>query len=54
VGKVTSSRVRVDLWELLGKPTRIRGLRLATIGGPSAFDRILLGRTPQDLPASSR
>jgi hypothetical protein len=43
--------VRVDLWELLKKPTRIRALRLATIGGPGAFDQILLGRTPDDFPS---
>ena len=46
--------VRVDLWEILKKPTRIRGLRLSTIGGPAAFDQILLARTSGDLPAPSR
>jgi hypothetical protein len=46
--------VRVDLWELLQKPTRIRGLRFATIGGPAAFDQILLGRTPDDLPGATK
>lgn len=35
---------RVDLWEVLKKPQRIRGLRLAARGGPAAFDRILLSR----------
>jgi outer membrane protein assembly factor BamB len=46
--------VRVDLWELLKRPTRIRGLRLSTIGGPAAFDQILLGRTPDDLRSSRK
>jgi hypothetical protein len=46
--------VRVDLWELLKKPTHIRGLRLSTIGGPAAFDQILLGRTPDDLPSPKK
>jgi hypothetical protein len=46
--------VRVDLWELLKKPTHIRGLRLSTIGGPAAFDQILLGRTPDDLPGPGK
>ncbi len=41
--------VRVDLWELLQHPTRIRGLNLGTIGGPAAFDQIRLGRTRDDL-----
>jgi outer membrane protein assembly factor BamB len=42
--------VRVDLWELLKKPVRIRGMRLASRGGSAAFDQILLGRTKEDLP----
>jgi outer membrane protein assembly factor BamB len=42
--------VRVDLWEILKKPTHIRGLRLSAIGGPAGFDQILLGRAPEDLP----
>jgi outer membrane protein assembly factor BamB len=46
--------VRVDLWELLKKPTRIRGLRLGTSGGPATFDQILLGRTPDDLPTPKK
>jgi hypothetical protein len=41
--------VRVDLWEVFGKPVRIRGLRLGATGGPAAFDQILLGRTEKDL-----
>jgi hypothetical protein len=43
--------VRVDLWEAFRQPFRIRGLRLATRGGPAAFDQILLGRSEKDLPA---
>jgi hypothetical protein len=42
--------VRVDLWEVFRKPVRIRGLRLASLGGSAAFDQILLGRTEKDLP----
>jgi hypothetical protein len=41
---------RVDLWELFKAPTHIRGLRLSTVGGPAAFDQILLGRTVDDFP----
>jgi hypothetical protein len=29
---------------------RVRGLRLVAVGGPAAFDRVLLGRTEKDLP----
>jgi outer membrane protein assembly factor BamB len=42
--------VRIDLWEVFKKPVRIRGMRLASTGGPAAFDQILLGRTAEDLP----
>jgi hypothetical protein len=42
--------VRVDLWEVLKKPLRVRGLRLATRDGPAVFDQILLGRSEKDLP----
>ena len=45
------SVVRVDLWEVFGKPVRIRALRLAGTGGPASFDQILLGRAEKDLPA---
>lgn len=41
---------RIDLWQVLKKPTRIQSLRLASYGGPAAFDQILLGRTEKDLP----
>ena len=36
--------VTVDLWEVLGKPVRVRGLRLAASGGPAAFDSVVLAR----------
>ena len=41
---------RVDLWALFKKPTRIQYMYLDTLGGPAAFDAILLGRTPEELP----
>ena len=41
--------VRVDLWDLYRHPVRIRALNLAASGGGAAFDRILLGRTKEDL-----
>ena len=43
--------VRVDLWEVFKRPERIRSLWLGVVGGPAAFDQILLGRTEADLPA---
>src|SRR5262249_33106284 len=43
--------VRIDLWEVFKKPVRVRGLRLASVGGPAAFDQILLGRAEGDFPA---
>jgi hypothetical protein len=46
--------VRVDLWEVLKKPVRIRGLRLRSTGGPAAFDQILLGRTKEDLEKAGK
>ena len=46
--------VVVDLWKVLKKPTRVRGLRLSTIGGPAGFDQVVLGRTPDDLPRSMK
>lgn len=45
---------RIDLWEVFKNPTRIRGLRLASPGGPAAFDQIVLGRTESDLPAAKK
>jgi hypothetical protein len=45
------SVVRVDLWEVFGKPVRIRELRLASKSGRASFDQILLGRAEKDLPA---
>jgi hypothetical protein len=41
--------VRVDLWDLYRHPLRVRALCLAASGGGAAFDRILLGRTKEDL-----
>ena len=41
---------RVDLWELFKRPTRVQYMILDTLGGAAAFDAILLGRTPEDLP----
>jgi outer membrane protein assembly factor BamB len=46
--------VKVDLWEVFKKPVRIRGLRLASVGGPAAFDQIVLGRAETDLPAANK
>ena len=42
--------VRINLWKELPQLTEIRRLRLGAIGGPAAFDKILLGRTEADLP----
>jgi hypothetical protein len=42
--------VRVDLWAVFKRSVRIRGMRLASTGGPAAFDQILLGRAEEDLP----
>ena len=44
---------RVDLWTLLGKPKQARVVTqflFGVEGGPAAFDQVLLGRTPEDLP----
>jgi outer membrane protein assembly factor BamB len=46
--------VRVDLWQVFKRPVRIRGLRLASTGGPAAFDQLLLGRTEKDLAGVGR
>jgi outer membrane protein assembly factor BamB len=46
--------VEVDLWEVLKKPTRIRGLRLESRGGAAGFDRVLLGRTLEDLKPGAK
>jgi len=46
--------VRIDLWEVFGKEVRIRALRLASAGGPAAFDQIVLGRSKEDLPARKK
>jgi hypothetical protein len=46
--------VRVDLWDLFKKPLRIRGLRLASPGGPAAFDQILLSRAESALPTMKK
>src|SRR5262249_32601302 len=46
--------VRVDLWEALKKPVRIRAMRLASAGGSAGFDQIVLGRTEKDLPAAKK
>jgi outer membrane protein assembly factor BamB len=46
--------VRVDLWELLKRPVRVRGMRLSCEGGSGAFDQILLGRTEKDLPPAKQ
>lgn len=45
---------RVDLWQVFGKPVRIRGLRLGSTAGPAAFDQVLLGRTEKDLEGVPR
>jgi len=46
--------VRVDLWELLKKPIRLRAMRLSRVGGSAAFDQVLLGRSEKDLPPLPR
>jgi hypothetical protein len=46
--------VRIDLWEVFGRPVRIQGLRLSCRGGGAAFDQVLLGRTAKDLPAAGK
>jgi hypothetical protein len=46
--------VRIDLWKVIGKPVRIRAMRLSSPGGSAAFDQIVLGRTEKDLPASRK
>lgn len=40
--------VRVDLWQLHGKPFPIRSLSLGSTGGGALFDRIRLARTEKD------
>jgi hypothetical protein len=42
--------VRVDLWDFYKKPVRIRSMSLGCVGGPVAYDRILLAREEKDLP----
>ena len=42
--------VRVDLWAVTKKPSRVRSLCLGAKGGGAAFDQIVLGRTEADLP----
>src|SRR5262249_29210734 len=46
--------VRMDLWKVFKKPVRIRGLHLASTGGPAALDQVLLGRAAKDLPAAKK
>ena len=41
--------MRVDLWKSAGKDTRITRMWLGCLGGPGAFDQILLGRSEKDL-----
>ena len=41
--------VSVDLWALYPHPVCVQALGLAASGGGAAFDRILLGRTKEDL-----
>jgi len=42
----------VDLWEAFKhNPPRIRAMTVGTQGGPTAFDRILLGKSLEDLDA---
>ena len=54
--------IRVDLWQAMNdalreakqpadKPFMVRGFRLDSIGGGAAFDRVVLGRTEDDLAA---
>ena len=43
----------VDLWQVLGKPSRVQALSFACKGGGMLIDRILLGRTPQDLDTAA-
>ena len=46
--------VRMDLWKVFKKPVRIRGLHLASTGGPAAFDQILLGRAVKDFEPAKK
>jgi hypothetical protein len=46
--------VRVDLWDALKKPVRIRGMHLGSPGGSAAFDQIVLGRSESDLPPAKK
>jgi len=44
----------IDLWEATkGKPPRIQALSLRAAGGGALFDRIILTRSPTDLPSSA-
>jgi hypothetical protein len=43
--------VTADLWDAVKRPFRITQACFLCSGGGAAFDRILLGRTPQDLEA---
>jgi hypothetical protein len=44
----------MDLWKVFKKPVRIRGLHLASTGGPAAFDQILLGRAVKDFEPAKK
>jgi hypothetical protein len=43
-----------DLWDVFKKPVRIRGLRVGSVCGSAAFDRVVLGRTEKDLPPAKK
>ena len=45
--------VTVDLWKAHGGPFRVDSFTLGAVGGPAAFDRVLLGRTEADLDAAA-
>jgi hypothetical protein len=41
--------VRLDLWDVFKKPVRVQQIGFGCVGGPAAFDAVLLGRTEKDL-----
>jgi hypothetical protein len=46
--------VSVDLWDVFKKPVRIQAMGLISVGGPAAFDQILLQRGPEVVPPAKR
>jgi hypothetical protein len=46
--------VSVDLWEVFKKPVRIQAMGLSAIGGPAAFDQILLKSSAESVAPSGK